>query len=326
MLFVTNRTPQQSSRTRINRKITFNLQNTLASQTLFFCHRTDSDEYTEIGNSKFFQTLKADKNYSQVLLYIHGFNNTAERDVFPNAIRLQRLVNSLVPNLVYVVPLIWPCDDDSLLAIVDDYWDDQLAADQSAAAFARLLGKFNDWRGNARQDAAPCTKRISLLAHSMGARVLRGALATWARRFGSGRMPQIFRNVFLVAPDVVNHTLEANEEGQFIPHSARNVVVYYANDDLAMPASKAANLKNGTVSRRLGMTGPSSLSSVPRNVYEADCDDFNNTWDFPKGHTYFLDGPDGELSPALLHMTEALQTGRVRADNRHIALSPSRDR
>ena len=49
------------------------------------------------------------------------------------------------PKLVSVVPLMWPCDDDSILAIADDYWDDQQAADQSGGGFARLLGK-DDWR------------------------------------------------------------------------------------------------------------------------------------------------------------------------------------
>lgn len=47
---------------------------------------------------------------------------------------------------MYVVPLIWPCDDDSVVAFIDDYWDDQRAADASGMAFARMLGKFDDWR------------------------------------------------------------------------------------------------------------------------------------------------------------------------------------
>ena len=88
-------------------------------------------------------------------------------------------------------------------------------------------------------------------------------------------------------------------------------MVYYANDDLAMPASKVANLRNRTVSRRLGMTGPEDLSAVPKNVYEVDCDNFNNTFDKPVGHAYFLDGPKKKVSPVLKHMVQAIKKGRV---------------
>ena len=318
MLFVTNRTPQQSSRSRPNRKISFDLQNTSASQNLYFCERLGENDYIEICSQPFFARLKALPIGAQILLYIHGFNNTGEAAVFPNANRLQELIDQEGDkNLVHVVPLIWPCDDDSIVAFVDDYWDDQRAADQSGNAFARLLGKFDGWRHASEQQVDPCDRRINVLAHSMGARVLRNALSSWVHYESQGEMPQLFRNAFLVAADVVNHTLESGEEGRFIADAARNVVVYYANDDLAMPASKIANLKNRTVSRRLGMTGPENLDAVPRNVYEVDCDNFNNTFDKPKGHSYFLEGPNGKLSPVLLHMIKTIQTGRVQPTQRH---------
>ena len=325
MLFVTNRTPEQSIRSRAGRRITFDLQNTSVSQNLFFCRRTDPDEYEEIGSHAFFSELKAPDGAMQVLLYIHGFNNTGEQEVFPRAKLLEDLVNKMAGrNLVQVVPLIWPCDDDSIVAILDDYWDDQQSADRSGCTFARLLGKFDDWRCHEDQQKSPCTKRINVLAHSMGARVLRNALRSWAHHYGGGQVPQLFRNVFLVAADLVNHTLERGQEGRFIPDSARNVVVYYANDDLAMPASKLANLKSGTVSRRLGMTGPEDICAVPRNVYEADCDEFNNTFNPPKGHSYFLTAPNGDVSPVLEHIADVIETGRVSGagEHRHILLSP----
>ncbi len=321
MLFVTNRMPREGVQSEVGRSISFDLQDTSVSQNLFFCERLRRNSYTEIGNRAFFARLKAPENPEQILLYIHGFNNTGEQEIFPRARLLQNLINGRRRrNLVQVVPIIWPCDDDSIAAIVDDYWDDQQAADRSGCMFARLLGKFDDWRHDEEQRQAPCTKRINVLAHSMGARVLRNALQSWAQDYGGGEVPQLFRNVFLVAADLVNHALESGEPGRLIADSARNVVVYYANDDLAMPASKLANLKGGTLSRRLGMTGPEELSAVPRNVYEADCDDFNNTFDMPAGHSYFLEGPNREISPVLLHMTKAIRTGRVQPSVRHAVL------
>ena len=334
MLFATNRTPKRSARTTINRKIAFDLQNTGAAQHMYFCERHGEEDYTEIGSKAFFERLRDLPDRTQVLLYIHGFNSTPEDVIFPRARRLQELLDQQAgqddadtapgPARVHVVPLIWPCDDDHLAAILDDYWDDQRAADASGLAFARMLGKFDRWRTesakNARKQAREtgrpasdfiCTRRINMLAHSMGNRVLRTALRTWTENDAQGQMPQLFRNVFMVAADVINHTLEAEEEGQYIPASGRNLVVYYANDDLAMPASKVANLKNRTVSRRLGMTGPEDLDRVPKNVYEVDCDDFNNTCDPPKGHSYFLECPGGAVSPVLGHMYQCLRTGRV---------------
>jgi esterase/lipase superfamily enzyme len=327
MLFVTNRTPRQSPRSRRNRRISFDLDNTAISQYLYFCERVGEGEYVEIMHDAFFRKLRDLPNpKAEILLYIHGFNNTPEESIFPTALRLQELLDAHGgQNAFHVVPLIWPCDDDSFVAIADDYWDDQKAADQSGTSFARMLGFFDDWRRTEaeralREGRPPCMRRIDLLAHSMGNRVLRNALRDWVEELGGGAMPLMFRNIFMTSADVVNETLEADEEGRYIPQAARNVVVYYAADDLAMPASKVANLRSRTVSRRLGMTGPEDLDAVPRNVYAADCDNFNAKCDPPKGHTYFLEFPDGEPSPVLLHMVEALKTGRVTPDERRVVL------
>jgi esterase/lipase superfamily enzyme len=321
MLFATNRLPVQSAESEHNRKITFDLQNTTASQNMYFCERHGADDYTELGNVAFFKRLKALPDKTQILFYIHGFNNTAEKEIFPTAKRLQELFDQEGgQGLVYVVPLVWPCDDDSIVQFIDDYWDDQRAADMSGMAFARMLGKFDAWRRSDENQKSPCLKRINILSHSMGNRVLRNALKHWVNDDAQGQMPQIYRNIFMAAADVVNHTLERGEEGQFIPDAARNVVVYYANDDFAMPASKVANLKSKTVSRRLGMTGPEDIKNVPKNVYEVDCDDFNNSFNKPIGHSYFLEDDKGVVSPVLKHMVAAVKTGRVSPDDRSYVL------
>ncbi len=322
MLFATNRIPKESTRTRINRRIRFPLQDTTVSQNMFFCERLDAHDYVEIGSKVFFERLKHLPGKTQVLFYVHGFNNTDEAEVFPSALKLQTLFDSVGgPGLVLVVPLIWPCDNDSIAAFIDDYWDDQRAADASGIAFARMLGKFDDWRAEEASKPDPCVRRINILAHSMGNRVMRNALLNWVRNDSAGQMPQLFRNIFMVAADVVNHTLEDGRAGQYIPLAGRNVVVYYANDDLAMPASKLANLKNRTLSRRLGMTGPEDLFEVPKNVYEVDCDDFNNRFDSPKGHSYFLTNAAGDVSPVVQHMVHAIKTGRVNPAARSHRLS-----
>ena len=322
MLFATNRTPSQSAKSKKGRKISFSMQNTSVRQDMYFCRRDGVNDYIEIGNKVFFQELKELDAKTQILFYIHGFNNLGESDIFPNAEIMQDMFDKRNPGLVYVVPLIWPCDDDSAIAFMDDYWDDQRASRASGDSFSRMLGLFDNWRKEEATKANPCTRRMNVLAHSMGNRVLRNAISSWVKFDMAGNMPQLFRNVFMVAADVVNHTLEYKEKGCYIPDSARNVIVYYANDDLAMPASKIANLKNMTVSRRLGMTGPESMSEkrLAKNVYEVDCDNFNNSWGDEKGHTYFLRNSRGKISPVILHMIAAIDGGRVTPPKRRHVL------
>ncbi|WAJ70398.1 alpha/beta hydrolase [Catenovulum adriaticum] len=320
MLFATNRTPRESNRSKKNRNISFSKQTTRPTLDMFFCEREHPSKYTEIGSPAFFERLKKLSKNMQILLYIHGFNNTPEEDIFPDAEKLQTLINQLKgEHFALVVPLIWPCDDDCFVAFLDDYWDDQKAADASGLAFARVLSKFDIWRASEAKKVNPCTRRVNILAHSMGNRVLRNAFASWAKHDHRGAAPLLFRNIFMMAPDVVNQCLEPGESAAVLPQCARNLVVYFANDDLAMPASKLANLKCKSVSRRLGMTGLERLDKVPKNVYEVDCDNFNNFFDL-KGHHYFTE-KNNVISPALTHLLTVMETGRMPSEARSIILA-----
>lgn len=310
MLFVTNRVPKQSIRTRTGRRFDFDLDNNAASNSIFFCERNKQGEAHEIGSTRFLQALKASK-YRQLLVYIHGFSNLPE-SVFSAVEEFQALCDAAKKQEILAVPVIWPCDND--LGIVKDYWDDQKAADQSAFAFARVLEKFLAWRNSETYNpqADPCLKRINVLAHSMGNRVLRETMAAWNKYDLPSGVPLIFRNTFLIAADIVNESLHVGERGELIAHASRNVVVYYASDDLALRASKAANLKNKVASRRLGHTGPENMDLTPKNVYAMECDDVNNLYDSPKGHSYFRSG-EKKGKPGLVfeHIFETLRTGRV---------------
>ena len=111
MLFITNRMLKQSHRSRRNRKVTFDLDNNEASQSVFFCRRDGPDDYTEIGGTAFLDDLRGG-SAEQLLIYIHGFNTLPEPDTFPRAARLQQLFDASQANLVPVVPIIWPTDND----------------------------------------------------------------------------------------------------------------------------------------------------------------------------------------------------------------------
>lgn len=310
MLFITNRRLNEGhTPNNLPRQINFVDDNTV-QQEVFFCNRIAKDNYEEIGNFKFFNNLKS-SSYQQIFLYLHGFNTQPE-NVFEQTEKLQHLFDKQETNLAQVVPLIWPCDND--FGIFQDYFDDQKAADASDMAFMRLFEKFLKWRDSENDilnTSCPCTKRLNILAHSMGNRVLMGALKRSAQYYLSDGIPLIFRNIFMAAADVLNESLEPGQDGQFISQAGRNVVVYYAGDDLALRSSKVANIRNGIASRRLGHTGPEKMDKVPNNVYALDCGDFNELYDPPIGHGYF--STDNLGYPGLLfkHICRCLQTGRV---------------
>ncbi|HEY9175166.1 MAG TPA: alpha/beta hydrolase [Verrucomicrobiae bacterium] len=311
ILFITNRAIKGSLQSEPGRKIELDLDDNSAQHYVYFCRREGKNNYVEVTSRPFLAELKK-SSVEQILIFIHGYSNLPEPDIFPRTEKLQALCDLNAPGKVLVVPLIWPCDNDR--GIVKDYWDDEKAADASAFAFARVLQKFLAWRSEKKQLDVPCLKRINVLAHSMGNRVLRQTLKTWADYDLAGDLPLLFRNVFLVAADIVNESLEYGQAGKFICDSARNVSVYFASDDLALRASKVANLKT-EASRRLGHSGPENLAKVPKNVYAIDCDDLNTRYDNPKGHSYFLYSEDG-VTPGLVfqHIWQAIHTGRVDAD------------
>lgn len=317
MLFITCRFPTGSIRSKVGRKFIFDLKNNAPSNSIFFCQREADQSITEIGGINFLNILKQ-SSARQILLYIHGFSNLPEQ-VFTAVSEFQSLCDQYDPKEVLVVPIIWPCDDD--IGIVQDYWDDQKSADNSDVSFARGLEKFFKWQADNLNsgDGEQCLKRINVLAHSMGNRVLRETLNAWNRYDLAHGVPLIFRNTFLVAADIENKSLQNGEIGSLICDASRNVVVYFASDDLALRSSKIVNnkdnFKNAISSKRLGHTGPDDPTLTPKNVYSIDCDEVNTKYDQLKGHTYFRSGTTfGKPGVVFDHIFKCIKYGRVEAE------------
>ena len=92
-------------------RVSLDEERNFPSPSVHFCIREGSENYLELGNETFFKNLK-DHPAAQVLLYIHGFSNLPEPDIFPRALELQKGFDSITKGLVLVVPLVWPCDND----------------------------------------------------------------------------------------------------------------------------------------------------------------------------------------------------------------------
>ena len=134
MLFITNRRIEGSRRSQPGRQVVFAAGDSEPGASLFFCQRQGPEQYVELTALPFFARLRRSVR-RQVLFYVHGFNCQPEARIFPDAERLQNLCDTLAPDLVEVVPLIWPCDDD--FGLVLDYWDDQQGATASGGGRCR---------------------------------------------------------------------------------------------------------------------------------------------------------------------------------------------
>lgn len=320
MLFITNRLRQGSERSQIGKPFQFAGDATASLFSVYFCQRKALKDYTEIGSKALLQNLK-DSRCKEIVLFIHGYNVLPEGSKgdgvsggFQTAITLQKLLDAAAPGRYEVVALLWPTDDD--LGIVKDYYDDRSAAKNSGGAFARVLSKFMAWRAAQNGHVDACFKRVNVVAHSMGNLLLTSTLANWKELHGG--VPRIFQQIFMFAPDVVNDIFEPGQDGRIIAESCVNVSVYYAVDDLAMSASKVANVGQA-ISKRLGHTGPERLSDAPSNVHAIDCSSFNTDYDSPTGHGYFLTDSEGKPGAAFRHM---MRTLTFKKPDPHLAKTP----
>ena len=329
MLFVTNRVPDEGVNSVVGRRVTFDDKKSDASNSLFYCESKLTPkglEYFERMSGGFLKSLK-NCSKGSILLYIHGYNTEPSSAIVKGEL-LQKLLDAIDPTAVEVVTVVWPCIGDQVLDPVNvrEYWGDQDAADMSGPVFARVLSRFMAWQQEEDQQATPCLKRLNVLAHSMGNRVLMNTLNYWATNFGDNGIPLMFRNAFLIGADIPSKALEDGQPGWFIPLACRNVSVYYASDDKRMSQSTLANVKRtGVWGSRLGDHGPERPKKTRDNVYRIDCDSFNNDFDPKAGHGYFLtDDRDadmkrllqgqpitGRASPILPHLLSSIITGTV---------------
>ncbi len=310
MYFLTNKRVIDTG----NGQLVFEPSNEL-SQSIRYCKILDERHFEEIGSQAFMQALMQAPAEKEILFYIHGFNNQPYGDVLPRAQGIYAQLGMESMEHIEVIPIIWPCDND--FGVIKDYWDDQDAAESSGQYLSRVISKLMAWQQQNSEN--PCMRRMHLLAHSMGGRVLMKCLSHWSQKQGGGGVPYLFKNIFLMASDIPNESLEPGEEGHLITQAAQRVVCYYANDDFAMPASKVVNVRNGVFSRRIGHTGPEDMAKVPPNVYAVCCDSFNNKFDEPKGHTYFFDLAEHK-SPAFQHLVQVLKTKGQKLGERQIEL------
>lgn len=174
-------------------------------------------------------------NGRRVVLYVHGFNTDFAKSVF----RFVQVAHDTHTDRTPVL-FSWPSRGSPW-----GYLEDRAAAEASVGALVGLIDRLA---------AEPLVSDVTIVAHSMGARLAMGALATVAER--DRRLPAKVGRVILAAPDLTVDEFE-DDAIRFVPGPKLTLLV--ARDDRLLAMSRAWN--GGDV--RLGAIDP---NSDPRSV------------------------------------------------------------
>jgi esterase/lipase superfamily enzyme len=238
--------------------------------------RTDREQNRRhFGSRQSFDELRrAMRGGCDVLVYVHGFN-VSWWDAVASAAALQLQLNHRRGDAdpeVMVMLFSWPSDGAAVPWF--SYYSDRDDAAASGAAVGRAFLRLRDylfeaWRDDRRRERDHCRRAFHLLCHSMGNYVLEAALARTREFSRGGKLPRLFDQVFLCAPDVDDDAFEPGRGLHHLPEMAENVSVYFNRGDLAMPVSDYTKGNRD----RLGWRGVSRPAQLDGRVHQVDCSD-----------------------------------------------------
>ena len=257
---------------------------------LFEGDKDEPDEAKRLGSTKAFKEIRREmaKNARDAIILLHGFANTFE-DVFVRAAQLQEFYR--IPpkgGSGGVHPILfafcWP--SNGKVEPPWQYFSDRDDAKASGTAMARAIMRFIDFMAD--PDEPRCKRKIHLVAHSMGNWALRHAVQG-LKELNEGRSLQtLFENVFLMAADEDDDTLELDHKLGPLREMARRVHVYHSNDDGALVISRTTKFNPD----RLGFNGPRTFSGLSTRIVAIDCEDVDDTESLQVNHQYYRRRPE----------------------------------
>ncbi|MEX0977811.1 MAG: alpha/beta hydrolase [Pirellulales bacterium] len=209
----------------------------------------------------FYASLGRQLNKSEeraALLFIHGYNVSFEDAIFRTA---QLAVDLKFPGAP--ITFSWPSYADPV-----KYPFDEQNAEVSIPAFREFLEDLATKSG---------AKRIHIIAHSMGNRVLAGAMEAMDSK-ARERNKEIFREVILAAPDIDSRVFKS----QVLPHivaNTRHCTLYASSRDRALLISRYFHNY-----QRLGETQPDLIVADGMDTIDASLVDTSLL-----GHSYIGD-------------------------------------
>lgn len=253
----------------------------------------------KLGSGKMFEELRVrlkDED-RDVIVYLHGFANDFESSV-ARAAALQELYGA-GEQKVLVVLFAWP--SNGRVQPTWNYFSDREDAEASGIAMGRALKRLVEFLADLRSEdhqsvlaarrrgevpnpdeLRQCTRRLHVLAHSMGNWALRHALRKFVDLNG-GMVPRILDCAFLMAADEDHDALQHALKLKCLDQLANRVFVYHAANDVALTVSDATK---GNADR-LGADGPQNLDQISERVMALDCRDVSVTRLAHGRHQYF---------------------------------------
>jgi esterase/lipase superfamily enzyme len=257
--------------------------------------------------------VRAPENH--LLVYVHGFDYRFDESVV-RAAQLAPWFAAATPPLPSVVlAYCWNSRGHfSLSSYGEDYNRATAAADgfrQFLRALVPLIVAFRAYPGR--------TRRVTLLAHSMGNHVLCGgllaALGSNPGQYNPAGPAPLFDCTILAASDERADSLSAGQGLSLAARISRRVCVYYNNQDLPLTDISSC-FHHGP---RLGMDGPAdkpAFGAAPYcfvNCSVASPIDKHGTPLDPQRHQYYRLVPEvrDDMSAVMLGLADATLPNRV---------------
>lgn len=226
----------------------------------------------------FYKSLLKD----DVLVFVHGFNNSFENAVVQAS---QLRVDIGFRNFRgKIVAFSWPARGGN----VAEYRSDAARAERSVPAMTRFLSTLIERNAAAKTGDR---RKIHLIAHSMGNRVLLGAIHKLVAEKPQKMSAGSFGNIFLAAPDVNADQFPVLVDSAAL--ASDRITVYYSQKDVALWWSEFFNRD-----QRAGKN-PRIANGAGLGKVDFICTDNVNTWKNRFGHGYFA-GVDSVLTDIAL--------------------------
>jgi len=222
-----------------------------------------------------------------LLIFIHGFDNSFENAITRAAFNQQWFAKSNVPAAnTTVIAFSWPSLGKllSFPILWEDYFHDQTVAGQSGIHIMSFLANIEPIAKAARTKG----HKAFLLAHSMGNFALQAAIESWFVH-GNGKA-DLFDETFLAAGDERYDSFSFPLPGRLsgLRNLTKRTSIYYSSADAVLGLSMALNLG----AKRLGQEGPHDRYDTglfpPSAFRMIDCSHFNDyVRDFQSSHQYY---------------------------------------
>jgi esterase/lipase superfamily enzyme len=218
---------------------------------------------------------------TDTLVFIHGFN-VSFRGALDAAAELADQVK-VKGSEMNIVVFSWPSDGEKVPWM--SYYSDREDGRASGPALARCYLMLQEFVAKLGEEEH-CQRCLHLLAHSMGAYVLRNGLQAILAK-DPNKLTRLFDQILLAAPDEDDDTFETDQKLRLLPRMGRRVTVYFNRNDRALIVSD----KTKANPDRLGSDGPRLIDLLPKKVVLVDCRNVAMNADKLVGHSYYINSP-----------------------------------